>query len=808
MSMVTSSVVRLRARALSVSPVALILFFLCCVFHSMGFGAEAVPGRVRGAVLDRTTREPIPLASVIVVGSTRGAAADEHGRFVIGDLAPGVYHLRASAMGYEPDAMSEILVHPSRSTELEFLLEPSVIEAQEVVVTTGFFETSPDLPTSSRALSYEEIRRAPGAAEDVQRMLQALPGVAGANDQNNEIVVRGGSPYENLTVMDGVEIDNINHFGYLGATGGPISAVNPDFLREVTFSSGGFSPRYGDRGSSVLALELREGDRERFRGEAVLSMAGIGANIEGPLARGRGSLLFSARKSYLDLMYKTIGLTAIPKYWDTQFKGVYDLSARHRLSVIGLYLDDGITIEAEEPDAWSRGAEGVESFGYRMSAGARLRSLWKAGHSELVMAHNLLDFEDEVFEMPERHLIYRDHMTQTTGQFDLHFTGRAVRQDEWSAGVGLRPIRFDYDWWLEPDTVAYDDFTGDGLPDTLIHEAWRVKESATSYKYMGYLQYRWRPTPTWSLVAGARLDGFEYSKHYGIGPRFSAQWDFLPKWSLSLAYGIYYQALPTHTYAEDPGGSNRDLPHGRAAHYVTGITFLPREATKLSLEVYHKDYDDLPVAEEDLVSDPPFRSHRHFPVGKKRVWGFEFFAQQKLATNWYGTLSYSYGDARSSEPLRGSFPADYDFRHVSTLVFGHKTNLSHRSWFQAFRRRWYGWWTYVLPINGDELAPSTRFRYVSGRPYTPMAWTTDGPEYDFHWEEGEENGDRYPDYSRWDVRLDSKWFFRRGTLVVFLEVENVLDRPNVAEYFYADDGKRSTAHQFRFFFVGGVKFAW
>ncbi|MFH1011132.1 MAG: TonB-dependent receptor [bacterium] len=774
----------------------------------VAIGAEVKPGRVRGVVLDRTTREPIALANVVLVGSSRGASADENGRFVIEDLAPGVYHFRASAVGYNSDAKSEILIHPGRSAEVEFLLEPSVIEAQAVTVTTGFFETSPDLPTSSRALSYEEIRRAPGAAEDVQRMLQALPGVAGANDQNNEIVVRGGSPYENLTVMDGVEIDNINHFGYLGATGGPISAVNPDFLREVTFSSGGFSARYGDRGSSVLDLELREGARERFRGEAVLSMAGVGGNVEGPVAKGRGSYLLSARKSYLDLMYKTIGLTAVPKYWDTQFKGVYDVSERHRLSLIGLYLNDRIRIEAEEPDAWSRGAEAVESFGHRYAVGARLRSLWRGGHSEIVLARNFLSFEDEVQEMPEQRLIYRDRMSHSTDQFDLHVTGRARAQDEWSAGVGLRPIHFDYDWWLEPDTVIYDDFTGDSLPDSVLYDAWQVKEAATSFKYAGYLQYRWRPTPTWSLVAGARLDGFDYSKHYGIGPRLSARWDFLPKWTVSLAYGIYYQAMPFHIYAADPDGANRDLPHGRADHYVAGLTFLPQEATKLSTEVYYKDYRDLPVAEEDLVGDPTFRSHRYLPVGKKRVWGFEFFAQQKLAANWYGTLSYSYGDAESSEPVRGSFPADYDFRHVGTLIFGHKTNLSHRPWFRAFQKHWYGWWTYVLPLNGDELTFSTRYRYVTGRPYIPRVWTTEGPQFESHWEDGMVNSERYPDYNRWDVRWDSKWFSGGHTLGIFLEVENVLDRTNVAEYFYADDGERNTAYQFRFFFVGGVRFEW
>ncbi|MBU1706770.1 TonB-dependent receptor [bacterium] len=770
--------------------------------------AQTVSGRVKGVVLDQVTREAIPLASVVVIGSSRGAAADIDGRFIIDNLAPGVYHLRASAMGYNSDTQSEVLVQPNRSTEVEFLLEPSILKGEEVTVTTDFFEASPDLPTSSRTLSYEEVRRAPGAAEDVQRMIQALPGVAGANDQNNEIVVRGGSPYENLTVIDGIEVDNVNHFGYLGATGGPINALNPDFIQEVTFSSGGFSARYGDCGSSVLAIDLKEGNRENFRGDAVLSMAGIGLNLEGPFAKGQGSYLFSFRKSYLDFMYKAIGLTAIPKYWDTQFKGVYDLSSRHKLSVLGLYMDDRITIDAEEPDAWSRGAEAVKSVGYRWFGGARLRSLWKAGFSEFIIARTALGVEDDVEEMPERRLIYRDRVRQSTDQLSFSYSGKAIGRDEWSTGVIIKPIDFDYDWWLESDTVAYDDFTGDGRPDTIIYPPWVVKESAVSFKYGGFLQYRWRPSRSLSLMAGVRLDGFDYSEKYGVGPRTSLRWDFLPRWTFSLAYGVYYQAMPMLTYTADPDGGNRHLPHGHTDHYIAGITFLPRESTKLSFEAYYKDYKDLPVREEDLSDDPTFRSHIYLPEAEKQTWGLEFFAQQKLATNWYGTFSYSYGNAETSDPVRGTFPASYDFRHVSTLIFGYKTNVSHRKWFQTFERRWYGWWTHVLPVSGDELTASTRFRYVSGRPYTPRIWTTDGLEYDYHWEDGFVNANRYPDYSRWDVRWDSKWFYRKRALIVFLEVQNVLDRPNVAEYFYADDGERDTAYQFRFFFVGGIRFEW
>ncbi len=766
--------------------------------------AAVRPGSIKGVVLDRTTRAPIPDANIEVIGTQSGASSDPEGRFTIVGLKPGTYHIRASALGYIARTRAEVAVTPGRSAEVEFLLEPTVIKGREVEVSTGYFRYTPNLPTSTRGLSFEEIRRSPGAIEDVQRAIQALPGIASRNDQTNEIVVRGGSPYENLTVIEGIEIDNINHFGVEASSGGPISMLNEDFLREVTFSAGGFSARYGDRLSSVLDIELREGDRKQFRGEAIISMAGAGANLEGGFSGGRGSYLFGARKSYLDLIKGPIGLTAVPHFWDVQLKAVRDISPLNRLSLIGIHADDYIEIEAETPDAWSRGAEAVEFGCYRYALGARLRHMERSGFGELILARVESHYKADVFEMPGRHLEVLSRSTETTDQLHISWTGRAGSRDEWSVGASLKPISFKHSFWKEGDATPYD-LDGDGQPDTtVITPDWVVEHSADlSLKYAGYIQYRWRPRSHLTLSGGLRLDGFDYSGYAALGPRLSARWEFLPRTTLSAAYGIYHQSHDLVEYTHDPDGGNLRLPHGRAEHYVAGISYLPRDATLLSLEAYYKRYRNLTVSEEELNDDPTFRSWRYLSVGRKKAWGVEAFAQQKLATNWYGTLSYSYGVARFTDYHRGEFPSDFDFRHIVTLVAGWNTSLIARPWFRTLQRNWYGWWTYLLPLNGDEATLASRFRYVSGRPYTPHEWTLSD------WEKSDEpNSERYPDYSRLDVRWDSKWFFGDKALVIFLEVENLLDRPNVAEYIYADDGERLTVYQFRFFFVGGVRFEW
>ncbi|MFC2170382.1 TonB-dependent receptor domain-containing protein [Calditrichota bacterium] len=810
-------------KLLSFFPVLVIYFYATPCLSAEG---TVIPGSIKGVVLERSTRSPIASVNVILIGGQRGSATDLNGKFEISSLEPGLYHVRATALGYEPATVSEIDVRPDRSTTIEFLLLPTMLEAEEVVFRKKvYFEEVPELPTSSRSLRYEEVRRAPGAAEDVQRMIQAFPGVAGENDQNNEIVVRGGSPYENMTVLDGIEVDNINHYGYEGGTGGPISALDPEFLQEVTFASGGFSARYGDRLSSVLAMDLREGDRDYYHGEIGMGMAGAGANVEGPLPGGGGSFLASWRKSYLDLIKDNVGLTAVPNFWDAQTRIVRDISPRHSISFFGLYGNDVILIEDDEESGYSRGAESVDYHGSRVIAGAKLRSLWGWGFSDLVVGRSFADYNIDVQQvdiLPDgsttKEKIYWERNEETHDQLHLHLTGRGLGRDEWSSGLSLKPIRFTHNWWLEERTTLYDNgFLGpdsaiNNEPDIFINPAKRINETTTTYKYASYLQYTWRPLETISIVGGLRYDGFDYSDKHYVGPRVSATWDFLPRWTLSTAYGVYYQSHPMLFYTDDP--DNKNLPHGHADQYVAGVSYILRESSKLSVEAYYKNYDNLLVSEERMKRDSgneTFRSDRKLSVGTKEVYGFELFAQQKLDRNWYGILSYSWGEANFTDPVHGTYRADYDFQQIATVTLGYKTSMTDWRITQQHKPWW--WWTYVLPVSGDELMVSSRLRYITGRPYIERIWYNESdpnsplPIYEGHWDRSSEiNGLRYPAYSRWDVRIDSKYFFGGNSIIVYVEAENVLNRGNIAQYIYADDGERNTIYQFRLFIVGGVKF--
>ncbi|MBW2256474.1 MAG: TonB-dependent receptor [Deltaproteobacteria bacterium] len=307
-------------------------------------------GTLKGQILDRATQRPLVGANVLILDHQLGGIADEEGHFVVAGVPVGVHRLQVSMIGYEAAILTDIVVRYKRITAVEVELSDRAVGMEETVVTADYFSEVEEEVVSTVSFNYEEIRRSPGSAGDISRLLQSLPAVNMATDQRNDLIVRGGSPAENLVLVDNIEIPNINHFPTQGASGGPIGLLNVDLIADTRFSAGGFSAAYGDRLSSVMDVDLREGNRDELDGQANLDMGGAGFVFEGPLANGRGAWLMSARRSYLELIVDAIGTGAVPRYSDFQGKITYDLSDAHRISVLGLGGFDTINFVPGDSD--------------------------------------------------------------------------------------------------------------------------------------------------------------------------------------------------------------------------------------------------------------------------------------------------------------------------------------------------------------------------------------------------------------------------------------------------------------------------
>jgi hypothetical protein len=232
---------------------------------------DKIEGTISGYVIDNHTKANLQGANIYLIGTKLGTSTDSLGKFVITNVPAGSYSIRASLLGFNDVIKTDIFVSPVKPVELNIDLVESTFNFGEVEVTAQYFQKSPDVPVSTQVQSYEEIRRLPGGFEDVIRAVSILPGVAQVQAGRNDLIVRGGAPSENLYVIDNIEVPNINHFGTQGASGGPLSYVNLDFVNATSFSSGGFGVRYGDKISSVLSIDLRDGRKDGFGGKATIA---------------------------------------------------------------------------------------------------------------------------------------------------------------------------------------------------------------------------------------------------------------------------------------------------------------------------------------------------------------------------------------------------------------------------------------------------------------------------------------------------------------------------------------------------------
>ena len=311
------------------------IFIFSALFFITANCFSQITGEVNGKVIDRSNQQPLQDVSVSVLKNTivlGGAVSDEKGFFKIDEIPVGEYSIRFSLVGFNPLFIDNIVVNSGAPADV--LAELEIVSTELIEITEERFRNPNDISNSFKNLNYEEIRRSPGGFEDIGRVVQTLPGVSFVNDGRNDLIVRGGSPSENLFLVDNSVVPNINHFGSQGSTGGPISIINLELLREINFVTGGFSAKYGDKLSSILELKLREGSREKFLSDINLSATGFGAVFEGPIgSEKKGSWIFSARRSYLDLIFNASGFGFVPAYSSAQIKAVYDFNDKNSLTV-------------------------------------------------------------------------------------------------------------------------------------------------------------------------------------------------------------------------------------------------------------------------------------------------------------------------------------------------------------------------------------------------------------------------------------------------------------------------------------------
>ncbi len=763
-----------------------------------------VPCRVR--VVEAVDETPVAKARVVADGRT--FEVDSTGSVTL-ELAPGRQTLKATAEGYV-DAHETIEVPASGMVEATLRLIPTALfrERIDVVASADAMDQAP----ATIPVQPSQVISVAGSAENVFRVLQTLPGVAGTDEFSGRLAVRGGGPDQNLTVMDSVEIHNPYRLFGLA------SAFNPETVERFQLTAGAFSARYGDRLSSLLVVENRDGSaKHALAGSAALALTDANLILEGRLPSQRGSWLLTGRRTYYDLVAERFTDQELPAFHDLQGRGLVRLGGGRTLTIVTLRsrenTDASYNLEAEA-------AEGAIFTRTRndLTAATFHTPIGEHGWSRTIVSSytNTDDCDfDASFRNEERRSNAPDESGFDTTEVALAWEGavrdRALREElDFQLGsrhvldTGFEAHRLrtsvTYTLLLDPELMGSGFESGGLLPEDLA--------SARDDTRLGaWLQDRWQASRHLMLEGGLRVDRSSINERTSLSPRLAVTWSFTPQTRVRAALGLHTQSpgyeklAQSDVFTDLSGAGPLPLESERARHVLLGLERDLPGGLLLRGEAYYKSFDrliigrletpeetqarlatyDFPAELADSLPSEPALTTDPTNDGRGRARGFDVYVARRATssmTRVSGWVSYTFGRAERTGYGR-TYPFDYDRRHALSLVAS--IRATHTLELSATLRLAGGFpYTPVQGLrvagtpdvddldadgNRDELVPE---RDVEGR----LVYALDrGGAHNL-------NTARLPHYARLDARLTYVPGWGRGHVRFYLDAINVLNRDN------------------------------
>lgn len=700
-----------------------ILLFLVLLQSS-----SLIAGTIHGFVREKETREPIIMGNVWIEGTTIGTTTNAKGYYVLPALPPGTYEIYFRYMGFKTEIINKF-IGENDDIELNIYLELETLLMEEVVVTAERDKRKLEIKPSQISIDVPKLRSIPQIAEpDLFRAIQMLPGVATLSDFSAGLYVRGGSPDQNLILLDHIDVYNPNHmFGFF-------SSFNTDAIKSVELLKGGFPASYGGRLSSVLNVYNKEGNREEFQGVARLSLLSATSTLEGPWKKG--SWMISGRRTYLDIASKIVDVDLPYYFYDGHFKFNYDIDKNNQAS-FSVYLgndkldlsDGGTTIKLDWGNKtfstqWTH-LFNSKLFSHFVFAGSRFTS-----DTEVVFDDVEFGIQNRIFD-----LAFKGTLTYTTStRHSMDF------------GFEIKMLDFDLNYNVV-DTKYLNGFKGN--------------------YFSLFFQDNYKLSPFTIFQSGIRVDHYSDGKYTRFDPRFSIKQLLNDEIYFTLTYGKYHQFL---NLVQQEGFSFADMwfpvdetfEPGKADHYILGFNYDNRKTFSLSVEAYYKDYNN--VAEyrihrgaDETLDNQTAAQNFHRGTGyaygadfylRNNIWGFEGWFGYALAWTKKKIDGFNFGEEY--------FPT-YDRRHTITAIQDYRLSRKFRLNFA--------------------------FKYGSGQPYTEVTarYAVMDPAGRIHYEtlDGEKNFYRLPDYHRLDLGIfyNTKVFGLQTEF--FIQAVNVYNHKNV-----------------------------
>lgn len=751
--------------------------FLLVVLFSFLQAKAQNTGVFSGIVIDKQLQKPIQGAVVKLVQLEKSLVTDSAGKFQFNQIKSGYYSIIFSALGYSTQSKFNVTITSGNENTMVIELESTVQELTAVIVNSTNRNKSAkaatlETPLSVQRLTSEEIKANPGGNFDISRVIQALPGVGGSSSTagfRNDIIIRGGAPNENVFYLDGIEIPVINHFATQGSAGGPTGILNVSFIEEVKLSSSAFDARFDNTLSSVFEFKQKRGNSNRVQGNIRLSGTELATTFDGPIGKsGKTTFLASARRSYLQLLFKAIDLPIRPNYWDFQYKISHQLSKKTSLTLLGVGAIDEFNFAAPKEATPEKlyvlnSNPSIQQWNYTIGASVRhqlTNGYWNLAISRNVFNNQLDKYENNLGPIRgNRTLALKSTEIENKLRFDVNQTFNG----------------FKLSYGLMAQMVSFNNNTNQLISNAIVDNNNNIVQPAVIYNFNSNIQFARMGAFTQvgkrflenklGISAGIRFDQNTFTQTgmnpvKTLSPRVAASYVLTDKITFNASIGTYFKMLPYTALGYQNNNNelvNQNSDYTRSTHYVAGFEYLPSSATRFTLEGFYKQYNNVPVSVRNGISlsnqGADFNVLGNEAVnttGKGKAYGFEFFAQQKLTQRFYGVFSYTWFVSKYTNANNTYTSSSWDNRHLLSAVIGYK-----------MKRNW-------------EIG--LKFRYQGGVPYTPydliasrqnyLALGSGIPDYN------NINTQRLNAFNSSDIRIDKKWYYKRFTLDLFVDITN------------------------------------
>ncbi len=776
-----------------------LFFFLIVLF--LPAQSQQIIQTIRGTVIDRESNAPLEGVNIMVSKDStviNGAITDEHGNFRIDKVPAGRVNFTASFVGYKKVYQPNILVNSGKEMVMNIELDPAIETKNEVVV-TGIKKgesINEMAQLSVRSFSPEETERYAGSRGDPARMASNFAGVSGSDDSQNQLIVRGNSPFGVLYKVDNIVVPNPNHFADEGQTAGSVAILTDRMLTNSDFFTGAFPAEYGDAVAGVFDLRLKNGNNERH--ELTMQVGILGAEIfgEGPLGKDtKASYIFNARYATLESLVKLgidIGTTAIPKYQDFQFKLNFPLKNGDNLSLFGIggyAMIDFITSNIKRPGGQDIYASQDQDEFYRSGMGvAGLTYLHRINNHEYskVSVAVSTQYGHDNFTRIIRHTdpVTGNFVIDTTYHKEdytfasIHYTLAYMRNNKLSArssiryGITTEMLQPNYNYRILEEP-AYNEGLNHFYWDTTLNA-----HNEFHFLFQPYAQWKYTVNEKLSTVMGLHGQYFTLSNSWSVEPRFSLKYQVKENQSISFGTGLYSQMLPFYQYfVQDSNGRqyNKHLDFIRSYHIVLGYDVFFKHDIRIKIEAYYQQLWNLPVdtfkSSYNMLDEGTgfnlFFAKKQVNKGLGRNYGLEFTMEKFFTHNWFLLFTASAYDSK----LQGSdghyYNSDYNGNYIINLL-GTK----------EFR------WQTKKRLN--TIGIGCKISFAGGLRYTPYDTTLSKRQENPVMIDSMRDKSQFRPYFRFDIKLSYRCNSKRFTHEVGIDLVNVTGYKNYLRIDYVN----------------------